>query len=508
VKKAEMFAAIRESYNIPRDPNLKLSDFPTLARAIQFVYDRRPDLVAEPRAATPSAEPVPVPTEDLVKEKVLDIVAEKTGYPKDMLDLDLDLEADLGIDTVKQAEMFAAVRAAFQIPRDANLKLRDFPTLAHVIKFARERQVTEVAQPLPDNRKSETAGPRVEITVDGVPRRVPVPVLRPPLAMCNPTGIALGPGRRIVLMPDQCGVAAALTKRLEAIGAGVLRLDETASAEAAAGQVHSWLAAGPIHGVYWLPALDQEGNFPDLDFATWHEALRRRVKLFYTVMRALYGHISSSGTFLVSATRLGGQHGYDDAGAAAPLGGAVTGFTKAYKRERPDVLVKAVDFEAAAAPAIAAQALLDETLTDPGAFEIGYKTGERWTIALEERQAEDGHPGLKFDKDTVFVITGAAGSIVSAITSDLASASGGIFYLLDLAPEPSPDDPDLRRFRLRPRRAEARSGGAHAGPGRAGHSGGDRKATGGAGAGAGSPSSHRLCSRSRRHGLLFLARSH
>ena len=47
-----------------------------------------------------------------------------------MLDLDLDLEADLGVDTVKQAEMFAAVRAAYNIPRDENMKLRDFPTLA------------------------------------------------------------------------------------------------------------------------------------------------------------------------------------------------------------------------------------------------------------------------------------------------------------------------------------------------------------------------------------------
>ena len=69
----------------------------------------------------------------------MDIVAEKTGYPKEMLDLDLDLEADLGIDTVKQAEMFASVRAAYNIPRDENLKLRDFPTLAHVIKFAQDR---------------------------------------------------------------------------------------------------------------------------------------------------------------------------------------------------------------------------------------------------------------------------------------------------------------------------------------------------------------------------------
>ena len=44
------------------------------------------------------------------------------------------------------------------------------------------------------------------------------------------------------------------------------------------------------------------------------------------------------------------------------------------------------------------------------------------------------------------MVTGAAGSIVSAITSDLASASGGTFYLLDLVPEPDPANPDLTRF--------------------------------------------------------------
>ncbi len=41
-----------------------------------------------------------------------------------------------------------------------------------------------------------------------------------------------------------------------------------------------------------------------------------------------------AGRFLVSATRLGGLHGYGDAGATAPLGGAVTGFTKAYNVEQ------------------------------------------------------------------------------------------------------------------------------------------------------------------------------
>ena len=74
-----------------------------------------------------------------VRERVLALVAEKTGYPQDMLDLDLDLEADLGVDTVKQAELFATVREAYGIARDDNLKLRDFPTLAHVIRFVMER---------------------------------------------------------------------------------------------------------------------------------------------------------------------------------------------------------------------------------------------------------------------------------------------------------------------------------------------------------------------------------
>jgi hypothetical protein len=54
---------------------------------------------------------------DPVKDRILALVAEKTGYPSDMLDLDLDLEADLGVDTVKQADLFASVREAYNIAR-------------------------------------------------------------------------------------------------------------------------------------------------------------------------------------------------------------------------------------------------------------------------------------------------------------------------------------------------------------------------------------------------------
>ena len=432
VKQADLFASVREIYNIPRDENRKLRDFPTLAHVIRFVYEMRPDLVRQ--AVSPAS--LLSTAADPVKERLLALVAEKTGYPSDMLDPDLDLEADLGVDTVKQADLFASVREIYKIPRDENRKLRDFPTLAHVIRFVYEKRPD-----LDGHHPSPITQPPAPITqppapfeaTNQIPRRVPAPTLRPPLAICKPTAVTLGPGRRVAIMPDKGGVADALAERLRASGTEVLLLDGTP-------------VAGPVHGVYWLPALDHEGSLRDMDLVAWREALRVRVKSLYTTMRALYEQIAAPDSFLVSATRLGGQHGYDEAGAVAPMGGAVAGFTKTYKRERPDAFVKTVDFEAERNPSEVAELLMAETLCDPGAIEIGYKGGLRFTVSLEEQPAADGQPGLALNKDTVFLVTGAAGSIVSAITADLAAASGGTFYLLDLVPEPEPDNPDLRRL--------------------------------------------------------------
>ena len=281
---------------------------------------------------------------------------------------------------------------------------------------------------------------------DAVPRRVPVPVLRPALSLCLPTGVTLGPGSRVVVMPDTGGVSGTLLDALAARHVTPLVLDPPADAAALEARLRSWLDAGPIHGVYWLPALDAEGDLRAMDLAGWREALRVRIKLLSTTMRTLYNSIAPAGTFLVTAVRLGGKHGYDDAGAQAPLGGSVSGFTKAYKREHPTALVKCVDVENAATPDTVSAFLVGETLRDPGAVEIGHRSGLRWTVGLEERPAADGQPGIPFSKDTVFVVTGAAGGIVSAIVADLAAASGGSFHLLDLAPEPDPDNADLARI--------------------------------------------------------------
>ncbi len=46
------------------------------------------------------------------EETLLDIVSQRTGYPADMLDLDANLEADLGIDSIKRVEVIGAFRRA------------------------------------------------------------------------------------------------------------------------------------------------------------------------------------------------------------------------------------------------------------------------------------------------------------------------------------------------------------------------------------------------------------
>ena len=455
VKQAETFAAIRERYGIERDDSLALRDYPTLQHVIGFVYERAPGLTQETSQPEPEAEVVaeaPAESDDGVARTVLEIVSEQTGYPPDMLDLDLDLEADLGVDTVKQAETFAAIRERYGIERDDSLALRDYPTLQHVIGFVYERApglTQETSQPepqaegedSPESGEGSLAGD--DAAAAGIPRRIPTALLRPPLDHCLPTGVSLD-GSRIVAMMDEGGVGKALIKQLKKQGADVLAIDDAPDAEELLERLDDFGAEEPITGVYWLTALDDEGPVNVMDFATWKESLRVRVKLLYATMRHLYDTVGAAGTFLVSATRMGGRHGYDDAGATSPMGGAVSGFTKAYHREKPEALTKVVDFPSEMKTTAVASSLIEETESDPGAVEVGRTGAFRWAVGLTEETIDETHRQL--GDNSVFVITGAAGSIVSAITADLARASGGTFHLLDLVELPDRDDPDVSAF--------------------------------------------------------------
>jgi hypothetical protein len=226
-------------------------------------------------------------------------VAAKTGYPQDMLDLDLDLEADLGIDTVKQAETLAAIRETFGIPVQQNLSLRDYPTLKHVIGFVYTMRPELAGPATPEEQKGvipasppgqqavRQAAPDTLAAANRIPRRVPVPVLRPGIDLCKDTGIKLGAGSRVMVMLDEGGVGKALVHRLQKLDVTVLVLEPGVATADLETQVKAWLAEGTVQGVYWLPALDVEPDLEQLDPSGWHEVNRRRIKNLYTTMRSV-----------------------------------------------------------------------------------------------------------------------------------------------------------------------------------------------------------------------------
>ncbi len=186
VKQAELFAVMREKYQIAQQEGVQLKDYPTIRSIIKYAMEHAsnvdvtsaqtaavaPTPVVQPVAtpapvlpvqptpvAQPASEAVPSLKEEEVTKEILNLVSEKTGYPEDMLDLDLDMEADLGIDTVKQAELFAVMREKYQIAQQEGVQLKDYPTIRSIIKYAVEHagkvggntaaQVASVSQPAP-----------------------------------------------------------------------------------------------------------------------------------------------------------------------------------------------------------------------------------------------------------------------------------------------------------------------------------------------------------------------
>ncbi|TDR42093.1 polyketide-type polyunsaturated fatty acid synthase PfaA [Tahibacter aquaticus] len=78
---------------------------PVVTAAPAPVAPPAPVMLAAP-AAVPA--PMPAPGSDLAA-LLLAIVADKTGYPAEMINLDMDLEADLGVDSIKRVEILAAL---------------------------------------------------------------------------------------------------------------------------------------------------------------------------------------------------------------------------------------------------------------------------------------------------------------------------------------------------------------------------------------------------------------
>ncbi|MBI4820903.1 MAG: SDR family NAD(P)-dependent oxidoreductase [Deltaproteobacteria bacterium] len=117
--------------------------------------------VTVPEAA--SEEPHPAPAVEVDPEEIrkflLKTLSEQTGYPEDIIDPSADMEADLGIDTVKQAQVLGKVRDRYGLRTDEKLSLADFPTLDSVHRYVVHKLATK-----PKETKPRRAIPTVDVT--------------------------------------------------------------------------------------------------------------------------------------------------------------------------------------------------------------------------------------------------------------------------------------------------------------------------------------------------------
>ncbi len=136
----------------------------------------------------PSASPsIPAINTAALQDTLLAIVSDKTGYPTEMLEPEMDMEADLGIDSIKRVEIMGALREAYPaLPKTDPEVFAELRTLGQIIEYASER-VTEKA----NERESESANGEWRMANDAAPADVTHYALRstdaPSVSPATPT---------------------------------------------------------------------------------------------------------------------------------------------------------------------------------------------------------------------------------------------------------------------------------------------------------------------------------
>ncbi|KVQ60809.1 acyltransferase domain-containing protein [Burkholderia territorii] len=118
---------------------------PIAASAPRLAAVAAPTLTAVPAPSAPhdthtAAKPAHVPRERLFAELV-DIYAEAMEYPAEVFSETIELEAELGIDSVKQTEIIQRITARYALPPlPANFRSGDFKAMGQIVDFVYENQ--------------------------------------------------------------------------------------------------------------------------------------------------------------------------------------------------------------------------------------------------------------------------------------------------------------------------------------------------------------------------------
>ena len=387
-------------------------------------------------AAPGSPAPAPSPgADELVREFVAEF-ASATGYPDDVIEPDLDLEADLGVDSVKRAQVIAALASRHGIAEE-DLDLSGAATIALLAqRLARAADRTtdapESAAPSPVEQ-AEQAGPvESETALRYLPRAIVRDLRQSPCAPRNLRGL------RLLLVPaaDQD-----LTERtralLEDVGADVW-VSAVPDPELGNGIDQAGFAAnlaaehrrcGPRDGIVDLATYRPSRDALALGAAEFSAAWRRQYAQLFSVYREYYEDLAGAADRAVVAvlTSCGGGYGLKGATTGDALGCMSVGFVKSLAKELPELGLCLVDVDDGDR-ALAADRLVQELAAGSDDDEVGYLGDQRHVIKVVPVPVSPA-PDHREDIEGAIVFSGGSRGIalecaLALADSDLAAVGG------------------------------------------------------------------------------------
>ncbi|HIF46726.1 MAG TPA: acyltransferase domain-containing protein [Candidatus Poseidoniales archaeon] len=432
VKQAEIMGDIRERFSLPIDEDFILGDHPTLNHMIAYI---------DKLAGTTPAPVLEIKENLAITPQLIEVVVKHTGYPADFIEMDQDLEGELGIDTVKQAEIMGDIRDLFSLPVDEDFILGDHPTLNHFVTYI--EKMTGSVRPTPtvieavvetvQTPTKTTATRRWQVEVEpceAVPESLPIP-------------------GKIVLTQDSWGVADALALRLQERGIPVDKIGFEFGAKTVSEQEelsgHTFRAdpGSPeqiaeicsrlenVAGVIHLASLSLVG-------ASWEQGISKQVTMsshsWFGLLKGLDKQLGALSCGLVaSVTALDGRHGNRGSKFNSLQCGA-SGITKSYSFEQEKIRCRALDIhpEMLIDADLAAQIIDDELFTFGGEVEIGIdRDSSRWTlVCFAEDLVEEIKP---LQSDDLWLVSGGGSGVTAAAIIAVANQSkdaGATFLLL------------------------------------------------------------------------------
>jgi NAD(P)-dependent dehydrogenase (short-subunit alcohol dehydrogenase family) len=342
-----------------------------------------------------------------------------------MLGLEMDIEADLGIDSIKRVEILSALEEKIPgLPAVAPEDMGRLKTLAQIIAHLAGPGVsTRAGDALPV--EAPAAAPATQARADGAaPRRTVVFAEAPPAGAARP--LAPAAGRTVVVTEEPSGLSRAIVASLAEMGLDAVLVSNAALA---GGQALPAAACGLV--------IVQDPASPAVEADLMHA---------FELARRLGPELQESarlgGAFFATVTRLDGALGFRGAGLANPVQGALAGLAKTAAVEWPEVRCHAIDVAPdwddhdAVAKALAAE-FMGST-----AVEIGLERGRRVTPRLTDAPCSAGD--IHLAPQDVVVVSGGARGITAACAVALAGRTRATLVLLGRSPQPVPEPEWMR----------------------------------------------------------------